>query len=381
MKYIKPEDYSEDLTELVNNGATLEELSKHFGITHRGVAYRLKKLGLKAKPAILPFTEEEKAKMLYLHNLPTDAVAIAKELNTTQFRVLKFLKDSGADTSLIHYTQAQVDSVIADYLAGYTFEMLEQKYNMYKQCLDNILKKNKVVKRNKREVKQNSWYVWEGAFKDMTDEKSLFFYGLLLADGCLTKQGAVTICLQARDRAVLEKLNEYLGRDKGDLSFTKRNLQHHQDKYTIRFMDSVVYNTLVDLGMTPRKSLKETVPNVDMTEDQARHFWRGCIAGDGSIMFHNNVPSVFLCGSEELCNEFANFIQRVVGLKDKPTVHCRLKNKNSQPVYNVTVSGSKAVKLADYLFKDSTVNLDRKYETYLKFSEYSPKYYHKKHYV
>lgn len=379
MKYIKPEEYENELRELNEKGLTLKQLSEHFGITSAGVKFRLKKLGLEKNPSITPFTEEQKQKMLELHEKPMSAIEIAKIIGTTQWRVLKFLNDSGKDTSYIRFNKQQIDSIIKDYKDGYTFAMLEEKYQTLRQCLGNILRKNGVVKRTRREVKQNSWYVWEDAFRDMTDERALFFYGLLLADGCLSKDNeAVVISLQARDKKILDDLRVYLKIEK-ELTFRKRREPHHQDVYALSFKDKVVASTLMSYGFSSRKSLKEKPPTIKMTDDQARHFWRGCIAGDGSILMNNgSIPCVFLCGSEELITEFSLFVQRVVGMINPPKVNKVSKGEGRPFIYNVKVSGNLAVDLANVLFKDSTVNMERKYETYLRFKEYKPKFVHYK---
>lgn len=375
MKFTK--EVQEMLVKMHTEGAYIKDMAANFDVTETAVRGWLKKLGLKHHPVLTPLTDWQQSEILRLHNIPMDAVKIAKEVGTTQHRVLKHLRDNGKDTYRAVFNEEQVNSIIADYYAGFTFEMLEEKYDAYQQNLRNIFKRKGVKLRTKREVKQNSWYVWEDAFKDMTDERSLFFYGLLLSDGCMTSRGSVTIQLQARDSDVLEKFREYLKIEK-DLSFSKATTPTHQDKYTLAFMDEVVYKTLSDLGLSPRKSLKETLPNCEMTIEQARHFWRGCIAGDGCVSLSGGkYPRIHLCGSEELCTAFSEFIKVVVGLKEAPPVYYTQK-PSGKKVYNTRISCSKAVDLGDFLYKDSTVNLQRKYETYLKFKDYSPKFTHKK---
>lgn len=374
MKFTK--EVQEKLIQMHSDRVYIKDMAIELNVTETAVRGWLKKLGLKHHPVVVPLTEWQQSEILRLHNIPMDAVKIAKEVGTTQFRVLKHLKDNGKDTYRAVFNEEEVNSIIADYYAGFTFEMLEEKYDAYRQNLKNIFKRKGVKLRTKREVKQNSWYVWEAAFKDMTDERSLFFYGLLLADGCLTGKKSVSIQLQARDKQVLEDFKEYLKIEK-ELVFSKRCKENHQDKYTLRFQDSHIFERLESLGLARRKSLKETLPNCEMTAEQARHFWRGCVAGDGSVQMQGGkLPFIHLCGSEELCIAFSEFIKEVVGLKEAPKVYSV--TKKNLPIYNTRISGSKAVDLGDFLYKDSTVNLQRKYETYLKFKDYSPKFTYKK---
>ena len=372
MKLTK-EERNKVLLDMNSSGKSVKDIASFFDVSETCVRGWLKSIGQTFNKVHREFTDAEKQFMLSLHEKPTDAVTISKVIGTTQARVLKFLKDAGKNTSYFRFSDKQISSILTDYNSGFTFEMLEQKYDVYRQSLAYILKKNNVTTRNRRERKQNSWYVWEDAFKDMSDERSLFFYGLLLSDGCIYKSNRLSICLQARDKLVLDDLNKYLRRD-SDLLFTKRREPHHQDKYTLSLQDPVIVNTLFELGMTNNKSLKESPPKCHMPDDNARHFWRGCVAGDGSVKNYNGLPHIYLCGSEELCSEFSKFIGRILLLKTNPKVNRSRKHRSGPWVYNTRINGSGAVELGDYLFKDSTVNIQRKLDEYLKFKDYAPKF-------
>jgi hypothetical protein len=376
MKYnVNKEQRNLIVRQMLTEGKTTDQIAEEFKVTPNGVRYWIKLLGLVPNPKIKPFTEQEQFEILRLHDIPTDAVAIAKQVGTTQSRVLHFLKKNGKDTSCIRFNKSTEVGILQDYYNGFTQDELVIKYGAERQCINNILVKQNVQKRTKREVKQNSWYVWEDGFKDMTCEKALFFYGLLTTDGCITgkKENSVVISLQHRDAPILEELRKYLRVEKPLVISPPRN-ERCQAVATFRVQDDLLVNRLKTLGLAPRKSCKETVPNCEMTDEQARHFWRGCIAGDGSVKNYDNSPFIHLCGSKELCTQFSLFIQRVAGLKNPPKVS-EAKDKNPDKkvgLHYTKVTGSKAKDLGDFLFKDSSINMERKYAEYLKFSEYKP---------
>lgn len=376
-KWTEKESRNKLVVELHNKGCNNQEIASNFEVSTQCVALWLKELGLTRNPKIKPFTEQEKLKMVELHELPTSVKRIAEIIETTQARVAKFLNDSGYDTSYHRFNKETVAEILTDYSAGLTQDDLAEKYCTFRQCINYLLTKHGVVKRTKREYKQNKWYVDETAFQDMTDERGLFFYGLLLTDGCVGGKNdrAVVITLQKGDVHILQELQKYLGIER-ELIYSRGRNANCQDTATLSFMDTVVSDRLKELGLTPRKSCKETLPKVQMTDDQARHFWRGCVAGDGSVKNYSDIPHIYLCGSYELCNEFSLYIQRNIGLKVAPkVVQSKSKTEGKEsPLFYTRVNGSKARDIADILFRDSTVNIERKYNEYLKFKDYAPKY-------
>lgn len=368
-----------EVAKLVLEGKTNKEIAEHLKTNPTSVANWLKRLGLTANRTYPVFSDEQKQNMIEMHKLPMDAISIAKKIGTTPHRVRKTLNDMGYDTSLIHYTDEDVNAIISDYQAGLTFNQLEEKYGLYRQCLTHILKSRNIVRRTRREVKQNTWYIREDAFKDMTSEHSLFFYGLLVTDGCIKDDGSVAIELKDTDADVVIKFAEYLHivdriryvdktGYKGDENGKRSNT------VVLAFKDSVVSETLIKLGLEPRKSLNETLPNCKLSDDLAIHFWRGCLAGDGHLGMHDGRPIIHLCGGESLISEFSSFIQRVLNLKKQPKVRSTIRRSGGAELFFTTVSGSKAVDLANILYSNSTVNMQRKLDMAVKFKEYSPKY-------
>ena len=74
-----------------------------------------------------------------------------------------------------------------------------------------------------------------------------------------------------------------------------------------------------------------------------------------------------LCGTLETIFEFAIFCNTYIGIKDKyPT---KSKGKN---LYQISYYGQDALKIADHLYKDASVYLKRKYDTYISFLNVEP---------
>lgn len=113
------------------------------------------------------------------------------------------------------------------------------------------------------------------------------------------------------------------------------------------------------LGITERKSLTAIVPKECQNSID---FWRGVIDGDGSLYFikRKNIPRVSLVGSKDVCNAFKLFI------KDNLNVETYVnKHKN---IFSICLNGH-SIKFSNFLYKNSCIFLDRKYQKYIEFLE------------
>jgi hypothetical protein len=118
------------------------------------------------------------------------------------------------------------------------------------------------------------------------------------------------------------------------------------------------------LGVTPRKSLNLTFPEVPAP--LVRHFIRGCWDGDGSVYLEKNDTykpcASYVSGSN-------NFIEQLVrhlvdlGMPDR-TIHKSTRSKN--PSYYFRYSGQPCVKLYHVLYDgvDESMYLTRKHERF-----------------
>jgi hypothetical protein len=95
----------------------------------------------------------------------------------------------------------------------------------------------------------------------------------------------------------------------------------------------------------------------------SKDFWRGCIDGDGGLYKHSYIGTtvhLMLCGTAETVLEFVQFCSKFINIKEK--IPTKAPGNN---FFRVSYYGEDAKKIADYLYKDATVYLDRKYQTYL----------------
>ena len=212
---------------------------------------------------------------------------------------------------------------------------------------------------------QKDKYKSSNCFLDFNNEADSYFYGLLLADGNLTENingsNKIQISLCKQDEYILRELKSFLNSSN---KITTRKIESHTGvkEYSHFCIGSVtLYERLVRMGMTPRKSCNESLPNFDWMEN--RHFWRGVVDGDGSLYYMHGRPKLKLIGSEDVVKGFNEFCWKNCFTKRATIV----KDNRCAGLYYICFNGEEALQISNVLYSDSTVKLIRKYNKYVEF--------------
>lgn len=252
----------------------------------------------------------------------------------------------------------EVEKVCISYQQGKTSIDLAKEYNCSSDTIIRLLKTEGVEVRSRSEgrINQNGHTVNLDSFSDTDEEGCAYFYGWLLTDGRITDKDFVSLKVNSKDQEVLDNLKEYMGSSNKVYSKTSKDKRTGQEYSSSSFVFSVdrIVNRLKNLGLSPRKSLQEKVPEVFKFN---KHFWRGAIEGDGSIGTGYN-HSVKIVGSKELCESFLDFSLKVV-----PEAKTKIyKDRNMYVAY---VRGKESVtKFLDCVYSDCRYKLSRKYNIY-----------------
>lgn len=132
--------------------------------------------------------------------------------------------------------------------------------------------------------------------------------------------------------------------------------------YCFHVTNEKVYDDMVNLGLTPNKSLTMQFPN--MPNEFVRHFIRGCWDGDGSVYIEkiiNKTGASFVSGSFDFVE--AMIIHLVNAGFPSRTIHC---HRHSSKSYYFKFTGSQVPMLYHYLYDDvpSTEYLQRKFDLF-----------------
>ncbi len=206
----------------------------------------------------------------------------------------------------------------------------------------------------------------ESFFDTIDTEEKAYFLGFLYADGCnFIKRGRASIGLQERDKEILEKFKLLVKTDRPlQLRITdksRKGFENCQNQYTLILHSRHLSNALVKLGCVNAKTLVLKFP----TEDQVplylqRHFIRGYFDGDGCV--EKNGASFM--GTWNFCQSVSKIV------KEQFNINFYIRLRSKYPTSEAYIKQKMARTFLKWLYQDSTIYLQRKYEKYLIQMEY-----------
>jgi intein/homing endonuclease len=211
----------------------------------------------------------------------------------------------------------------------------------------------------------------EKYFEDIDNEDKSYFLGIIFADGYLNeKRNYMSLSLQYNDIDILEKLKNSIDTDK-PLQLIERKEQNTKNQYRLLITRKKIVNDLKKLGVNQNKSLTANPSNLDkINHDLLRHFLRGYYDGDGSITFYKTRntfnSTINICCTIQFFNFFSDFIYNSLKIK------CLLskRHKDEKNMFDLRICGNRKVKkFLDFLYKDSSIYLKRKWEKYDEFNK------------
>ena len=226
--------------------------------------------------------------------------------------------------------------------------MIYRKFNEW-----NIQRRNR-IKSNER---CNAIYdVDSHYFEDIDSEHKVYWLGFMVSDGFVNKK-EISFCLKKDD---IEAIKNF----KNDLKSTHPIKFNKDGNPFITIVCKNLCESLYSYGLHNRKSWDFDINNIvnKIPKEYEHHFIRGLFDGDGSIGYYNypylNKPQFHFgyTGLKNVCE----YIQNKLGIKRnlvyEGNVTYTLVTRNPIDINNIF----------DYLYKDATIYLSRKYETFLK---------------
>lgn len=185
------------------------------------------------------------------------------------------------------------------------------------------------------------------------DRENAYIFGFILADGHLINKNvkALQFELKKEDADILYKIKKALRYEgKVKLGRTAR----------LQINNAKIIKDLVEKGMPDYdKSRRASFPS-SLPEEYYRDFIRGVIDGDGWIYVESDGRiDLGLCGNIDL----------IKPIKDLFPIDCSKNSirKDKGHCWRFQIRGKKALAICDWLYKDATIFLDRKYNNYINY--------------
>ncbi len=242
------------------------------------------------------------------------------------------------------------EKVLELYSQGVPQLQIERELQMTRKTIRELIKASDL----KYKTKSEHWLIRynntlnEKAFDELTPE-ACYWIGFLYADGHIAKNRdySIEIQLSIVDRDHLEKFKNFLS------ATNKITLDKKKNLVKLRFGSKKLYERLTGLGFTHNKSYN-AIPHPLLKN--SKDFWRGVVDGDGCL-FNGKYPQLQLCGTEETIQDFINFVDTYFAILKVP-------RKASGLVLKQVSFYKEYLDVADLLYKDATIYLDRKYKIY-----------------
>lgn len=195
-------------------------------------------------------------------------------------------------------------------------------------------------------------YTFDEDFFEVIDtEAKAYFLGLIIADGNIEDHRTVSISLKGSDVQILNDFKQHLnhtGWVRDQPRGQDESYPNAEDRKRFRMHSVKMVNDLGKLGLRPNKSVDMVYPTIDPIFD--KHCIRGMTDGDGCIML-NGEWAINIC---------TPMVPSFTAILD---YHCfPFRNYKTKSVHSFSIRSSKVNGILPWLYQDSSVYLQRKYD-------------------
>ena len=338
---------------------TNSEIAKKLGRSFNSISAQLDRLNLVRTK---PWTTEEEQYLTDNFKLMTHA-----EMGKVLGRTEQAIRAKCFELDLFKKEQPWTDDEINFVKENY----MEMKTSDISQTLNRTMSAVE-LKARKLGLKKYPYMCDYHYFDEINTEEKAYWLGFLSADGWINKNdksnaGVTGIELQYGDINHLKKFNKSI---KGNYQITDRwrvcelskNTEKKNHMCCIRIFSLTMYNSLVEKGFTKNKSFDCHIP--PLKQDLIKHYIRGYFDGNGCLCFTNVSFCInFSTASEVLKND----ITKILTLEDFNPVVNTYTTEFGTTMYAININRQNdKLNFLDWIYKDSTIYLDRKYKKYLK---------------
>ena len=262
-------------------------------------------------------------------------------------------------------TDNDIETIISLYNEGKSQRYIGRLFNQWPATISDILIENNIETRPFERIIHTD--INMDFFRDINNELNSYFLGFLYADGSVSSDMySVSIHINNKDIEIVEKFR--------DIMSPKSNIKYNNadNAVYIRINRKEICEQLVKLGCGPKKSLTLQFPDC-VPDHLLHHFMRGYSDGDGSIYKVAARKSFAYSWALMASEGFANTGQKK--LKDILDINVYNEviptKQDGINVVKMVIGGNNQVEKAlDWLYKDATIYLQRKYDKYIEFKEY-----------
>lgn len=155
---------------------------------------------------------------------------------------------------------------------------IAKEFSIDRQSFSSFLKEEGIW-----EDRRIKYKIDRNFFKNINSPEKSYLIGFIAADGCILIENGkrlkgLDISLQKSDKDFLISVAKLLGE-------SEEIVKEKQDNFSLTVISSKIASDLVDLGISPRKSLTLDLSKVKIPQEFKKEFLRGYFDGDGCFFF------------------------------------------------------------------------------------------------
>lgn len=203
-------------------------------------------------------------------------------------------------------------------------------------------------------------------FETIDTEEKAYWLGFLYADGSVgSKEHKIELGLAEQDLKQIEKFRDFIG------IMNKISYRSTTKSYRYSFRSESCKEDLIKQGCVPKKSLILNFPTENQVpKNLIRHFIRGYFDGDGWFTNTDSCFQIGIIGTEDFIKGFLDNIE--IYNKENKIFDVHRKDGAKRYVFGAYTD---VLNFLNWIYKDATIYLDRKYEHYLDFINNGSKYH------
>lgn len=206
-------------------------------------------------------------------------------------------------------------------------------------------------------------------FDTIDTEEKAYWLGFIYADGNISKPTRkvkekvkpfyrIEVSLKEEDFSHLEKLRNALKME-APVRISHTNFTQ-SSRARLSWNSKHMWEVLNSYGCTPCKSLTLKFPNINIFTDKSliKHFIRGYVDGDGCLSYcdtEHKKAHMSILGTQDILDNIQNWLP----------LQYKLQIFGKSNVKQLSFVGKTAFFIENYLYKNSNVRLERKYNKYL----------------
>ncbi len=307
------------------------------------------------------FTQLEIDDMVKYHNAGYLNKDIAELYHTSKTMVARIFQELGLPSRHPRLTDERKEMIKNYYLSCYNKTKTCEAMNCGTDTLNKIIKEYNLYEPSSSELKRK-YSIDEDYFDEINTPEKAYALGLYYSDGTVHKKNnSFSISLQECDKAILDKLNNNFG---GNRKLTYIELNKKNANWSNQYMFTVtsekMRNDLIKHGCVPNKSLILKFPTT-IPKHLLRDFVRGYFDGDGSIS--KTEDRCTLVSTNDFCKKLSDIVKNELNVNSS-IFFCHGNENTTTRTFQI--AGKYQVKkFLDWLYFDSELHLDRKYQLYL----------------